>query len=247
MNNIELESVVNAKLKVHLFKDYAFNGLQVEGKKQVNSIISGVSICQELLEHAIKKRVDAIIVHHGCFWNSELNIIRGIQRKRLKKLLSNDINLYAWHLPLDFHKTLGNNFHIGRKLNINYQNNITRYVPWGNLDRKMTGIEFCKKIKKTFFRTPFYFGATGPKYINKIAWCSGKGQSFIKQSGEFGVDAFITGEVSEETIHYAKEYKLHFFSIGHYASERNGIKYLGKWLKKNYDFHVEFLDVHNPI
>jgi len=247
MKNTELEEIVNSKLQVKLYKDCSLNGLQVEGKRKISSIISGVSICQELIDYAVKKQADAIIVHHGCFWNKSNIVISGVQKKRLKTILTNNINLFAWHLPLDIHTTFGNNFYIGKKLSFIHKGNLSNIVSWGVPNKCITKKDLLNTIKKVFCREPFYLFGNKSKYVYKVAWCSGKGQKFIDIAGKFGVDTFITGEVSEETIYLAREYRLNFFSIGHYASEVFGIKALGEWISKQYNLEVKFLDVFNPI
>lgn len=247
MNNFNLEKIINKKLKVHMFQDYAPNGLQIEGSKNIKKIVTGVSACQDLLDQAVKLNATAIIVHHGYFWNNTEKIIKNIQRTRLKTIISNNINLYSWHLPLDAHTELGNNAHIAKKLNIKIQGYLLPLVPWGTFDNGISGKELFSKIKKKYNRTPFY---ENPKYnskIFKIAWCSGKGQSFINKIDLFNLDAFLTGEVSEETIYIARENSLHFFSIGHHASERDGIIALGNWLTDNYNLDITFIDTNNPI
>ncbi|HXK00452.1 MAG TPA: Nif3-like dinuclear metal center hexameric protein [Buchnera sp. (in: enterobacteria)] len=247
MNNFYLEKIINEKLKTHKFQDYAPNGLQIEGSKHIKRIVTGVSACQDLLDQAVKLNASAIIVHHGYFWNNTERIIKNIQRKRLKTIISNDINLYSWHLPLDAHPELGNNIHIAKKLNIKIEGYLSPFIPWGTFKDGISGQKLFKKIIKMYNRTPFYEHHQCDSKIFKIAWCSGKGQGFMKQIDLVHLDAFLTGEVSEETIYIARENHLHFFSIGHHASERDGIIALGNWLSEKYNLDVTFFDTNNPI
>lgn len=249
MINFQLEKIINNYLKNNLFQDYTPNGLQVEGKKEIKNIAIGVTICQELIDKAIELKSDAIIVHHGIFWNNDTLMIHGIKRLRLKKLLINNINLYSWHLPLDTHECCGNNYILGKKLNIGVIKKINPFVFYGDLKNYLTKNELKIFIKKKLNRSPFvYSSKKAKKYIKKIAWCTGKGQNFVDLLYKFKeIDAFITGEVSEQTIHSIKEQKIHFFSAGHYATEIYGVIELGKWLTKNYDFSVNFIDIDNPI
>ncbi|XBC39007.1 MAG: Nif3-like dinuclear metal center hexameric protein [Buchnera aphidicola (Nurudea shiraii)] len=247
MKNIILEKIINNKLNSMSYKDYIHNGLQIEGIKEIKKIITGVTACQELLNIAVQKNAQAIIVHHGYFWNNSERTIKGIHRNRIKTILENNINLYCWHLPLDYHPELGNNAQIAKILNIKIKGYVAPLVPWGILKKKVTANEIIKIITRKFNRIPFHYQNNAKELIYKVAWCSGKGQSFINLVSQFGVDAFFTGEVSEETIHVAKEKNFHFFSIGHHASECGGIIALTNWIKTKINLDITFFDIYNPI
>ncbi|QCI27202.1 Nif3-like dinuclear metal center hexameric protein [Buchnera aphidicola] len=247
MNNFQLEKIINKKLNNHLFHDVIPNGLQIEGTKYIKKIITGVSICQKLINIAIKKNAQAIIVHHGFFWKNECSKIIKNKKKRLKSILENNINIYNWHLPLDIHKTLGNNIQIANQLNINVLGKISDLILWGKFNSPISVLNLFNKIHNKFKRKPLCFQHNKNNIINNIAWCSGKGQDFIKNIHEFNIDAFLTGEVSEDTLHYAYENKIHFFSAGHYATERYGIQALGIWLMKKYNLDIEFIELYNPV
>ena len=250
MNNLELEQLINQKLSSDKINDYAPNGLQVEGKTEIKKIITGVTASQALIDYAISQNADAILVHHGYFWKSENPCIRGMKGKRIKALLVNDINLYGYHLPLDMHPELGNNAQLAKLLDIENLQPLEKGavgIPvWGELKEPMTGEKFAEKIEKVLNRKPLICIENGPHLIRKIGICTGGGQGYIDLAAEQGCDAFITGEVSEQTIHSAREQGLHFFSAGHHATERYGIKALGEWLAKEYGFDVEFKDIDNP-
>ncbi|CAL4322783.1 GTP cyclohydrolase 1 type 2 [Buchnera aphidicola (Protaphis terricola)] len=246
MENFFLEKIINKKLLSNQYNDIVPNGLQIEGEKTIKKIITGVSACQELIDIAISQQANAIIVHHGYFWDKESKYIHNFKRKRLKTILSNNINLYSWHLPLDIHSKFSNNVQIAKRLNISIKGKILPYVLWGNLHHEVSSTEFYQKIEKVFKKKPIHFSQNAPKKIKYIAWCSGKGQDFIKQAYKFKIDAFLTGEVSEETIYISRELGIHFFALGHYCSERDGIKSLGEWLNKKYSLDVTFIDIYNP-
>lgn len=246
MKNTELEQLINEKLGSAAFSDYAPNGLQVEGREEIKTLITGVTASQALIDEAVRQQADAIIVHHGYFWKGESPVIRGMKRRRLKALLSNDINLFGWHLPLDAHPELGNNVQLAQLLGINVMGEIEPLVPWGELAMPVSGLELASWIEARLGRKPLWSGDTGPESVKRVAWCTGGGQGFIDSAARFGVDAFITGEVSEQTIHSAREQGLHFYAAGHHATERGGIRALSEWLNETTDLNVTFVDIPNP-
>lgn len=247
MRNSELEQRVNQLLNTADFKDYSPNGLQVEGRNNVNKIVTGVTACQALLDEAVRLNADAVLVHHGYFWKNEPAVIKGMKRRRLKTLLMNDINLYGWHLPLDAHPQLGNNARLAKLWNIECKGEIQPLLCWGELAQPISGEQFAQRIHQTLGRTPLHCGDNAPKLIKRVAWCSGGGQGFIDDAAAFGVDAFISGEASEQTIHSAREQGLHFFAAGHHATERCGIQALGEWLAEHHGLDVTFIDIDNPV
>lgn len=246
MNHYELENIVNQQLNSGAFSDYAPNGLQVEGRTEVNTLITGVTASQALVDEAVARNADAILVHHGYFWKSEPAVIKGMKRNRLRALLTNDINLYGWHLPLDAHPTLGNNAQLAKLLDIEVKGEVQPLVFWGELATPLSGEALAQRIEEKLGRTPLHCGDNAPAQIRRVAWCSGGGQGFIDSAAAFGVDAYITGEVSEQTIHSAREQGLHFFAAGHHATERGGIKALGEWLASEHGLDVTFIDIPNP-
>lgn len=246
MNNFELENIVNQQLNSSSFNDYAPNGLQVEGRTEVTKIITGVTASQALLDEAVKRNADAVMVHHGYFWKNEAAVIKGMKRKRLRTLLANDINLFGWHLPLDAHPQLGNNAQLAQLLDIEVRGEIMPLVLWGELTQPVSGEDFAQRIAEKLGRQPLHCGDNAPEVIRRVAWCSGGGQGFIDNAAAFGVDAFFSGEVSEQTIHSAREQGIHFFAAGHHATERGGIKALGEWLAQSYGLDVTFIDIPNP-
>lgn len=249
MNNLALEVVINEKLESPMIKDYVPNGLQIEGKKDVQKVIGGVTASLELIEAAIAKKADAILVHHGYFWKSESPVIRGMKYARIKRLIENDINLYAYHLPLDLHPELGNNVQLAGLLGIKNIKPISESNPLvmtGELPGEMDIVSFSKLIDKNLGRKPF-IEATGPQRIKRVAWCTGAAQDALEEVANAGFDAFITGEVSERTIYIARELGIHFVAAGHHATERDGVKALGAWLHEKHGLDFEFIDINNPI
>ena len=250
MNNLELERLLNEKLSTDRINDYAPNGLQVEGKAEIKKIITGVTASQALIDYAVAQQADAVLVHHGYFWKSENPCIRGMKGKRIKTLLVNDINLYGYHLPLDVHPELGNNAKLAQLLGISdlqpLENSATSIPVLGTLKDPVTAEEFAQRIEQVLHRKPLICTENGPHLIRKVSICTGGGQGYIDLAAAQGCDAFITGEVSEQTIHSAREQGIHFFAAGHHATERYGIKALGEWLAAEYGLDVEFKDIDNP-
>jgi len=242
----ELIAYCDNYLSSGLFKDYCPNGLQVEGKETINSIVSGVTASQALIDAAIEHKADLLLVHHGFFWKGENPVITGIKKKRLQALLQNNINLLAYHLPLDAHKTLGNNVLLAKKLGIS----IERYFSDNEIAllgaiEKQSGQQFKELISHVLQREPLHIEAH--REITKVALCTGAAQSYINQAIELGVDAFISGEISENTWHIAKENNIHYFAAGHHATERYGVQALGKHLATEFDLQHSYIDIYNPV
>lgn len=245
-SNRSLEKILNEKLLIQNFNDYAPNGLQVEGRHEIQKIVTGVTASEALIDQAIELQVDTILVHHGYFWKGENPIVTGMKKNRLAKLLKHDINLLAYHLPLDGHGELGNNVQLAKRLEIEVTGEICPLVLHGKFDHPLTWQDLGDRIESTLDRKPLHSGGNVAKMIQTVAWCTGGGQGFIEQAAEYGVDAFISGEVSEKTIHIAREMGIHFFAAGHHATERYGVKALGEWLAAHYPLEVFFVDIDNP-
>ncbi|CNB70116.1 putative hydrolase-oxidase [Yersinia pseudotuberculosis] len=246
MRNIELETVLNNQLNIGAFQDYAPNGLQVEGRRDIQRVVTGVTASQALLDAAVAHQADAILVHHGYFWKNEPVVVRGMKRNRLKTLLIHDINLYGYHLPLDAHPELGNNAQLAKLLDIQVLGEIESLLPYGEFTTPLNAVTLRERLEKQLGRSVLHCGDRAPAEVRRIAWCTGGGQGYIQQAAEFGVDAFITGEVSEQTIHIAREMKVNFYAAGHHATERYGIKALGEWLTEQHQLDVTFIDIPNP-
>ena len=252
MQRILLEKYLAELLKPKLHRDYCPNGLQIEGKNEINRIITGVTASLALIETAIDARADAILVHHGYFWKNEAYSIKGMKKQRIAKLLAHDINLFAYHLPLDVHPSLGNNAQLGRLLNVQNIRALAGIEPeglvmYGQLSKKLSHCELTELISNTFNHSVTSIGAHDT--IESIAWCTGGGQGYIDQvvESETQIDAFISGEISEQTTHSAREQNIDYFAIGHHVSERYGVKALGEHLQETFtDLEVIFIDIDNP-
>ena len=250
VTNVELQNYLDGMLRVSEISDYCPNGLQVEGASKIEKVVTGVTASQALLDAAIEANADALIVHHGYFWKGESQVIAGMKKRRLQTLLSNDINLYAYHLPLDVHPEFGNNRQLASLLDIQNVSAVSDVKPvgvvmQGSFEVEITGTELQAKLQQILGRDVLLEGPAS-KPISTLAWCTGGGQGFIDQAVELGVDAFITGEVSEQTVHTAREMGITFFAAGHHATERYGVKSLGEHLAQHFDVCVEFIDINNP-
>jgi len=251
ISRVELLNYLDAELNSKLIKDYSPNGLQVEGKSTINKMITGVTASAALIDRAIENEADAILVHHGYFWKGENQTITGLKKERLKKLLAHDINLFAYHLPIDVHSSLGNNAQLAKILNIKDVQPIETISPVGvmmrgRLETPSSADDFGKLIKDSLKREPL-ISSVRHQPIVTIAWCTGGGQGYIDEAAELGIDAFLTGEASEQTIHSSREYLIDFIAAGHHATERYGVKAVGEHLASKFALDVEFIDIHNPV
>jgi dinuclear metal center YbgI/SA1388 family protein len=237
-------------LKPHLIKDFCPNGLQVEGKNEIKKIVTGVTASQALIEAAIEQQADAILVHHGFFWKGESQPITGMKKRRIGALLANDINLFGYHLPLDIHPAVGNNAQLAKLLDIEIETGLeptpNSVAMKGRLKTPLSGEDFADKIAKVLNRTPLTSLVRSAK-IETIALCTGGGQGYIDLAADQGIDAYLTGEASEQTIHSSREQNIDFFAAGHHATERYGVKALGELLAQEHGFDVTFIDIDNPV
>lgn len=250
MTRIELAQYLADFLHVSAFKDYAPNGLQVEGKNEIGTIVTGVTACQALIDEAIRLNADAILVHHGFFWKNEPEVIIGMKQRRIKALLTHDINLFGYHLPLDAHPMLGNNATLARQLGIvdaEPIEGVAQGLLWrGRFDLPVSASELGSILEKVLGRTPQHIGESAAD-IQNLAWCTGGAQDYIDIAASLGVDAFISGEVSERTFHCAVEQGIHYYAAGHHATERFGIEALGWHLAREFNLVHHFVDITNPV
>lgn len=250
MKRDELVTYLNDFLRINEFNDLGPNGLQVEGRSEIKKVVTGVSACVDLFEKAIALKADAIIVHHGIIWDFERPVFRGGFKKRVKLLLEHNINLLAYHLPLDAHEQVGNNVQIAKALEL------LNLQPFGDYKGKLIGIKgrltstnqeaFFNLIKEKINANALIF-PYGPKKVVNVGIISGGAQKDVKQAVAEGLDAYITGEVSEHILHYVKEEGIHFISAGHHATERFGVLALGDHLRRMSGLDVEFVDIPNPV
>lgn len=238
-------------LAVHQFKDYCPNGLQVSGSETVNKIVSGVTACQALLDKAAEAGADLVLVHHGYFWRGESQPIVGIKKKRIHSLLANDMSLLAYHLPLDAHAVVGNNRQLadlmGWKIERGMDDEVGKaIVLLGEAKNAMTSDELSQQLAINLNRQPLHIAGHN-RAIKKIAWCTGAAQSYIEQVAAQGVDAFISGEISEQTVHLARELNIDYFAAGHHATESFGVQALGAHLAEKFAIEHQFIDIANPV
>ena len=244
----ELIHYTQQLMHVERFKDYCPNGLQVEGRPDIHKIVTGVTASMALLEAAHKVNADLVLVHHGYFWRNEDARIVGIKRNRLAYLLKNDLNLMAYHLPLDAHAELGNNVQLGKLLGLNAVDYVgdENLVAYAELETQITLDDFLLRIESCLQRSATVVGDRN-RPVKKIAWCTGAAQSYIEAAAALGADVFISGEISEQTTHQALEMGVTYVSAGHHATERYGVKALGEHLAARFNLEHEFIDIDNPV
>ncbi len=247
----ELESALNGLLRPEAFQDYCPNGLQVEGRAEVQLVVTGVTASQALLEAAVDAGADALLVHHGWFWKGDAQVLTGMRRRRTAYALQHDLNLFAYHLPLDAHPELGNNAALARQLGFAVTGGLQPGVPLGDSIGMVgsceprSGADLATHIGSCLARPPLHVAGRAES-VRTVAWCTGGAQGYIEQAVEAGVDAYITGEVSEQTVHIARENGLHFYAAGHHATERYGVQAVGAWLAREFGVSTRFIDIDNP-
>jgi len=243
----DIESTLASLLDVGRFRDYGPNGLQVEGKAQVRRIVSGVTASRALIEAAIGARADAILVHHGLFWRGHDGRVTGWLKSRLALLLAHEINLYAYHLPLDAHPEFGNNAQFGSRLGLRadarFGEQDLGFI--GSSVEAMTAALLAARVKAALGRAPTVVAGDG-RAIRRIGWCTGGAQGYFEAAIAAGADAFLTGEISEPQVHYARETGVAFLACGHHATERYGAPALATHIAERYALEHEFIDIDNP-
>jgi dinuclear metal center YbgI/SA1388 family protein len=244
----ELLDYCDQLLDVAAWNDYAPNGLQVEGKPWIKRVITGVTACAELIEAAIDWQADAIIVHHGFFWKNEPQALTGMKYRRIARLIKHDINLLAYHLPLDAQPEFGNNAALSEQLGLEC------IVPFGAKRLSLAGelpapvavSHLGGTLEQLLGRTPLIVGPQD-KAIQRIGLCTGGAQDGIVEAVQMGLDAFISGEISERTTHIAREEGIVYYAAGHHATEREGVRRLGLKLVEQFGLEVRFVDIANPV
>ncbi len=247
----ELIAYTDSLLRAAEFRDYCPNGLQVEGRPEIRRILSGVTASRALIEAAVAAGADALLVHHGYFWKGEDPRIRGMKRARLGLLLANDINLIAYHLPLDAHPELGNNAGLARVLGLRAEGTFGQgegpELGWhGRLQAPLSPAAFAELLEERLGHRPLHLTG-GPGTIARIGWCTGAAQGYLEAAAALGLDAFVSGEVSEATAHAAAELGIHYFAAGHHATERYGVQALGEHLAERFGLVHEFADLYVPV
>jgi dinuclear metal center YbgI/SA1388 family protein len=244
-----LVDACNTLLQPERFRDYGPNGLQVEGRAEISTLVSGVTASLALIERAVDMKADALLVHHGLFWRGQDGTVTGWMRQRLARLLAHDINLIAYHLPLDAHATLGNNAQLGQRLGLTADGTFGEQslglIGGGDAplaDATALGL----RVAQALGRTPVVIEAAPGRVLRRIAWCSGGAQGYFEAAIAAGADAFITGEISEPQAHLARETGVAFLACGHHATERGGAAAVGAHLATEFGLRHEFIDIDNP-
>ena len=246
----EITSYTNEYLRINEFADYCPNGLQVEGQNNIEKIASGVTASLAFIEQALAWGAQCLLVHHGYFWKNERVAIVGMKKRRLQALLKRDVSLLAYHLPLDAHPVVGNNVQLAHRLGIGSLEPLQKNAkaPIGNigsLSAPMAIQEFVTLCEQKLAHKAVHIDS-GPAQIQRIAWCTGGAQSMIEDAVEQKADVYLTGEISEQTVHTARECELHFIAAGHHATERYGAQALGAHLAEKFGLEHQFFDIENP-
>lgn len=247
----------DALLQPGRFKDYGPNGLQVEGKRDIKCIVSGVTASLALIEAAVAAKADAIFVHHGLFWRGQDGRVTGWMKQRLARLLAHDINLFAYHLPLDAHPTLGNNAQLGKQLGLAaFEGDAGRFgeTNLGFLGERValhahagfsSADDLAAHVMQRLGRPTVLVGGK-PGALQRIAWCSGGAQGYFEAAIAAGAQAYITGEISEPQAHYARELGVAYIACGHHASERYGAPAVAAYVAEQRGIAHQFIDIDNP-
>lgn len=247
----ELHEYTNELLSIDQYRDYAPNGLQVEGRAEVGTLVSGVTASLELIEQAIAAGADVILVHHGYFWKGEDPCITGMKRSRIARLLETGTSLMAYHLPLDAHPELGNNAQLAQVLGFTGSGAFgddagMQLGQSGTLEQPLDAAALAEHIRQRLGRAPLHIDGR-PELIRRVGWCTGAAQSYIEAAVAQGLDAFISGEISEQTVHVARECGIHYYAAGHHATERFGVQALGAHLADKFGIEHRFIDIDNPV
>lgn len=247
VHRTEIESHLQTMLDVGRFRDYGPNGLQVEGKPEVLKIVSGVTASLALIEAAIDAKADAILVHHGLFWKGHDGRVTGWLKARLERLLAQQVNLFAYHLPLDAHAELGNNAQFGARLKL------VADARFGEQDLGFIGAPAQPlSVAALGALLQFRLGRAATvvegdgRLLRRVAWCTGGAQGYFEAAIAAGADAFITGELSEPQAHYARETGVAYFACGHHASERYGAPAVAAQVAQHFGLEHQFIDIDNP-
>ncbi len=248
MRREELVGYLDGLLDSQRFKDYSPNGLQVEGAGDVRRIVAGVTANQALIDVAVQSGADTLLVHHGWFWRGEDGRVTGFRKARMQALLKHDINLLAYHLPLDGHPELGNNAQLGRFFGWASEGRFGEQdLGWhGRVGQPMALAEMAREIAKRLNRQPLVVGG-GNRRVERIAWCSGGAQGYFEEAVTLGVDAYLCGEISEHNVHLARESDAAFIAAGHHATERFGVQALARHISERLGLECEFVDIDSPV
>ena len=246
----ELIAYLGDLLQADQGQDYCPNGLQVEGRRQIRRLITGVSACLELFKKARSAGADAILVHHGIFWHGDSPVLTGLQHRRVRELIDGEVNLLAYHLPLDRHPELGNNALAADAFGLTDREPFAPHKGIeigfkGRFPEPISSDELLRRCERIYGQRPLAY-RSGPERVATLGIVSGGAQREFHQAIAEGLDAFVTGEVSEWVMNVARERGVHYLAAGHYATERLGVRSLGEHLGERFGIAVEFIDIPNP-
>ncbi|MGL1833149.1 Nif3-like dinuclear metal center hexameric protein [Rhodocyclaceae bacterium SMB388] len=243
-----LREHLDTLLDVTIFKDYCPNGLQVEGRAVVRRILCGVTASQALVDRAVEGGYDALLVHHGYFWRGEDGRITGIRKRRLAALLKADVSLFAYHLPLDAHPDLGNNAQLGKLMNWSVDGRFgDQSLGWiGRPVQPQVAAGVADRLETVLERKPMLIG-NGDRKVGRVAWCTGGAQGYFEHAIAAGADLYVSGEISEQTVHLARESGVAYIAAGHHATERYGVRALAEHLRQVLNLEADFIDLDNPV
>lgn len=237
------------ELDINRFRDYCPNGLQVEGRQRISHLVTGVTASLALLEAAHIAGADAVLVHHGFFWRGEDPRVIGPRQRRLRLLLSNDINLFAYHLPLDAHPVMGNNAQLGALLGLSASSRFGEQdLGWlGSAPSSLACVgDLARLIEQVLGRTPLLIGDPA-QAIGPVAWCTGAAQQSLSDAIDSGARTYLSGEISEQTVHLSRETGVAYLACGHHATERYGVQAVGEHLAQQFGLRHQFIDIPNPV
>ncbi len=248
MHREDLRNCLDTLLDAARFRDYCPNGMQVEGRAEVRRVVCGVSASQALVDAAVARGADALVVHHGWFWKSDDPTVRGHRKKRLAAMLAADINLYAYHLPLDAHAELGNNAQLAKRLGWTVTGRFAdQDIGFlGEPAAISTVGAIAAALGGALSRAPQVIGDAA-RAVKRIAWCSGGAQDYFEQAVAAGADAYVSGEISERTVHLARETGVAYVAAGHHATERYGVMALAEHLARECALQCEYVEIDNPV
>ena len=248
MKREDLTRYLDTLLESARYKDYCPNGLQVEGRGEVQRVLAGVTASQALVDAAIARVADTLLVHHGWFWRGEDGRVTGFRKARLQALLGHDINLIGYHLPLDAHPEFGNNAQLAKCLGWALEGHFgdQELGCFGSSSRPGTLADLMTQLRSELRREPLVIGDI-ERPVRRIAWCSGGAQSYFEEAIGLSVDVFVSGEISEPHVHLARETGVAYIAAGHHATERFGVQALAVHLVERFGIECEFLDIDNPV
>lgn len=237
-------------LNVAKIPDYCPNGLQVEASDQIRRVATGVSISQPLIAAAAEWGAQLLVVHHGLFWRNENPRLTGVKGRRVRQLYEAGISLMGFHLPLDIHPELGNNAQLGKLMGIKIEGKFFEYNNqeiglYGSLPAPIEADDFARRLTGLLNRQPLLI-CGGKHPIRTVGWCSGGAQDGIEAAAKLGLDAYVSGEISEPTTLLARELGIHYFAAGHHATERWGVKALASYIQTELGLESRFIDIDNP-